>query len=50
MEEAVIRADIFCTATGNADVITADHMKAMKPMSIICVSITSPIAAISEGT
>ena len=36
MEEAVSRADIFCTATGNADVITADHMKAMKPMSIVC--------------
>ena len=36
MEEAVTRADIFCTATGNADVITADHMAAMKPMSIVC--------------
>jgi adenosylhomocysteinase len=36
MEEAVTRADIFCTATGNADVITADHMKAMKPNSIVC--------------
>jgi adenosylhomocysteinase len=36
MEEAVTRADIFCTATGNSDVITADHMKAMKPMSIVC--------------
>ena len=36
MEEAVTRADIFCTATGNADVITADHMRAMKPMSIVC--------------
>jgi adenosylhomocysteinase len=36
MEEAVERADIFCTATGNADVITADHMKAMKPMAIVC--------------
>ncbi|MBN8840530.1 MAG: adenosylhomocysteinase, partial [Sphingomonadales bacterium] len=36
MEEAVTRADIFCTATGNADVITADHMKAMKPMAIVC--------------
>mgnify|MGYP002778464696 FL=1 len=36
MDEAVSRADIFCTATGNADVITADHMKAMKPMSIVC--------------
>ena len=36
MDEAVGRADIFCTATGNADVITADHMKAMKPMAIVC--------------
>jgi adenosylhomocysteinase len=36
MDEAVQRADIFCTATGNADVITADHMKAMKPMAIVC--------------
>jgi len=36
MEDAVTRADIFVTATGNADVITADHMKAMKPMSIVC--------------
>jgi adenosylhomocysteinase len=36
MEEAVTRADIFCTATGNADVITAEHMKKMKPMSIVC--------------
>ena len=36
MEEAVKRADIFVTATGNEDVITAEHMKAMKPMSIVC--------------
>jgi len=36
MEDAVKRADIFCTATGNADVITADHMKAMKPNAIVC--------------
>ncbi len=36
MDEAVKRADIFCTATGNADVITAEHMAAMKPMSIVC--------------
>ena len=36
MEEAVTRADIFCTATGNADVITADHMRAMKNMAIVC--------------
>ncbi len=36
MEEATKRADIFVTATGNADVITVDHMRAMKPMSIVC--------------
>ncbi len=36
MEEAVTRADIFVTATGNEAVITAEHMKAMKPMSIVC--------------
>ena len=36
MEDAVQRADIFCTATGNADVITAEHMMNMKPMSIVC--------------
>jgi adenosylhomocysteinase len=36
MEEAVKRAEIFVTATGNEDVITAEHMKAMKPMSIVC--------------
>ena len=36
MDEAVQRADIFVTATGNADVVTAEHMAAMKPMSIVC--------------
>ncbi|MGZ5869637.1 MAG: adenosylhomocysteinase, partial [Croceibacterium sp.] len=36
MEQAVKRADIFVTATGNEDVITAEHMKAMKPMAIVC--------------
>jgi len=36
MEEAVTRADIFVTATGNADVITLDHMRAMKNMAIVC--------------
>jgi adenosylhomocysteinase len=36
MDEAATRADIFVTATGNADVITAEHMAAMKPMSIVC--------------
>ena len=36
MEEATKRADIFCTATGNMDVITLDHMRAMKNMAIVC--------------
>ncbi len=36
MEEATKRADIFVTATGNADVITLDHMRAMKNMAIVC--------------
>jgi len=36
MEEAVKRADIFVTATGNMDVITLDHMRAMKNMAIVC--------------
>src|SRR3954467_2763930 len=36
MEEAAARADIFVTATGNADVITVDHMRAMKNMAIVC--------------
>ena len=36
MEEAVTRCDIFVTTTGNEDVITAEHMKAMKPMAIVC--------------
>ena len=35
MDEAVTRCDIFVTATGNEDVITADHMKAMKNMAIV---------------
>ena len=36
MEDAVTRADIFVTATGNMDVITLDHMRAMKNMAIVC--------------
>jgi len=36
MEEAAPRADIFVTATGNVDVITVDHMRAMKDRSIVC--------------
>ncbi len=36
MEDATKRADIFVTATGNKDVITADHMRAMKDRAIVC--------------
>jgi adenosylhomocysteinase len=36
MEDAVKRADIFVTATGNMDIITLDHMRAMKNMAIVC--------------
>jgi adenosylhomocysteinase len=36
MEDAVKRADIFVTATGNKDIITADHMRAMKDRAIVC--------------
>ncbi len=36
MEDAAARADIFCTATGNVDVITLDHMRAMKDRAIVC--------------
>ncbi len=36
MEDAATRADIFVTATGNKDVITADHMRAMKDRAIVC--------------
>ena len=36
MEDAAPRADIFCTATGNVDVITVDHMRAMKDRAIVC--------------
>ena len=35
MEDAVSRADIFVTATGNRDVITIDHMRAMKDRAIV---------------
>jgi adenosylhomocysteinase len=36
MEDAASRADIFVTATGNKDVITIDHMRAMKDRAIVC--------------
>ncbi len=36
MEYAADKADIFVTTTGNKDVITHDHMKAMKNQAIVC--------------
>jgi adenosylhomocysteinase len=36
MEDAAPRADIFVTATGNKDVLTVDHMRAMKDRAIVC--------------
>jgi adenosylhomocysteinase len=36
MEDACPRGDIFVTATGNIDVITVDHMRAMKDRAIVC--------------
>jgi len=35
MEDAAPRADIFVTATGNVDVITIEHMRAMKDRAIV---------------
>ncbi len=35
-KRAATRADIFVTATGNEDIITLDHMRAMKNMAIVC--------------
>src|ERR1043165_4783008 len=35
MDDAAPRADIFVTATGNKDVITIDHMRAMKDRAIV---------------
>jgi len=36
MEEAASQADIFVTATGNKDIITIEHMRAMKDRAIVC--------------
>src|SRR3546814_958479 len=36
MEDAAPQGDIFVTATGNVDVITIDHMRAMKHRAIVC--------------
>src|SRR5271168_3923804 len=36
MDDAAPLGDIFVTATGNVDVITIDHMRAMKHRAIVC--------------
>jgi adenosylhomocysteinase len=36
MDDAAPRGDIFVTATGNVDVITIEHMRAMKHRAIVC--------------
>jgi adenosylhomocysteinase len=36
MEDAAPKGDIFVTATGNKDVITLDHMRAMHDRAIVC--------------
>ena len=36
LDEVVGEADVFVTATGNADIITIDHMREMKHNAIVC--------------
>jgi adenosylhomocysteinase len=36
MDDAAPRGDIFVTATGNVDVITIEHLRAMKNRAIVC--------------
>ena len=36
IEDTLAYADIYCTATGNKDVITVDHMRGMKNNAIVC--------------
>ncbi len=36
MDDIAASGDIFVTATGNADVITLDHMRQMKDRAIVC--------------
>ena len=36
MDEAIKHADIVVTATGNKDIVTADHMREMKDRAILC--------------
>ncbi len=36
MDEAASKGDVFVTCTGNFDIITIDHMRAMKDRAIVC--------------
>jgi adenosylhomocysteinase len=36
LEDVAATADIFVTTTGNKDIITLDHMRAMKDRAIVC--------------
>ncbi|MBS7696966.1 MULTISPECIES: adenosylhomocysteinase [unclassified Chelatococcus] len=36
IEDALPRADIYVTATGNKDIITVEHMRGMKDRAIVC--------------
>ena len=36
MDDAIDKADIIVTATGNKDIVTADHMRKMKDRAILC--------------
>ena len=36
MDESIKEADIVVTATGNKDIVTADHMRMMKDRAILC--------------
>jgi adenosylhomocysteinase len=36
LDEAAPQGDIFVTTTGNKDIITIDHMRAMKDRAIVC--------------
>jgi adenosylhomocysteinase len=36
IDDVIGDMDIFVTATGNKDIITLDHMRAMKDMAIVC--------------
>ena len=36
MDESISQADIVVTATGNKDIVTADHIREMKDRAILC--------------